>query len=151
MIGSSILESLLNYIIIKSGNYSTTDWEIKATFKGNQKKLDGEEVRIDTEIYKRLPSPKRKQMSFDAMIKCANSKKLLGTSKVMYSKLEDIRKLRNRIHLQQNDELASTDWFTFGSSNINDVYMVIYSILTSSLFSPSTDRKKHFKYLQNRY
>jgi hypothetical protein len=151
LIGSSILESLLHFILIKSGNYSTTDWEKKATFKGNQKNLDGEKVRTDTEIYRRLPTPQRKHMSFDAMIKCASSKKLFGTSKVMYKKLEDIRKLRNRIHLQQNDELASTDWISFGSSNINDIYIVIYSILTSSLFTPNTDTKKYFQYLQNRY
>ena len=151
LVSCSIIESLLHYLLIKNGFYSTTEWEEKASFKGNQKKLDGEDVRVDTVIFRKLPNKKKKHMTFDAMIKCANSKKLFGKSKTMYEKLEILRKLRNRIHLQTADDRPGTDWTTFGSSNINDTYMVLYSILVSSLFSPTGEEKAYFGYLKNRY
>lgn len=151
LIGCSILESILHFLLIKTGNYSNTEWKEKATFKGNQKKLDGENVRIDTVILKKLDSKIHKHMTFDAMIKCASAKKLFGNGKVIYEKLEELRKLRNRIHLQVTDDRIGTDWTTFGSSNIDETYMVVYSVMVSSLFSPTKEQKSYFSYLLNRY
>lgn len=45
LVGCSIIESILHFILVKTGSHSTTEWEEKAIFKGNQKKLDGENVR----------------------------------------------------------------------------------------------------------
>ncbi len=151
MVGTSVIESILHFILIRTGNYKTTEWIEKDTFKGNQKKLNGEAVRIDTVIYKKLDSKVNKHMTFDAMIKCASSKKLLGKNKLMYEKLEILRKLRNRVHLQVTDDRTGTDWTTFYPKNIDEIYMVLYSIMVSSLFSPSKEEKKYFYYMLNRY
>tara|TARA_R110002167_G_scaffold120156_1_gene297787 strand:- start:2123 stop:2818 length:696 start_codon:yes stop_codon:yes gene_type:complete len=151
LVSCSIIESILHFVLIKTDNYSTTEWEEKSTFKGNQKKLNEEHVRIDTVILKKLSTKKYKHMTFDSMIKCASSKKLLGTNKVMYEKLENLRKLRNRIHLQVTDNRTGTDWSTFSSKNIDETYMVLYSIMVSSFFHPSADEKKYFSHLLNRY
>lgn len=151
MVSCSIIESILHFLLIKHDLYSTTEWEEKIQFKGNQKKLDGEDVRVDTIIFKKLSNKKHKHMTFDAMIKCANSKKLFGNSKSFYTKLEALRKLRNRIHLQVTDDREGTDWTTFGSPNVDETYLVMYSLLTSSFFSPTDEEKAYFKYLLNRY
>jgi len=151
LVSCSIIESILHFVLLKKGFYSSTEWEEKISFKGNQKKLDGEDVRVDTIIFKKLSNKTQKHMTFDAMIKCANAKKLFGNSKLMYEKLEVLRKLRNRIHLQATDDRPGTDWTTFNSTNINDAYMVLYSILISSLFSPTNEEKGYFGYLMNRY
>lgn len=151
LVGCSIVESILHFLILKKGLYTSVEWEEKITFKGNQKKLEGEDVRVDTVIYRKLPERKLKHMTFDAMIKCARSHKLFGSSKVMYKKLESMRKLRNRIHLQVTDDRPETDWTAFDTTNINDVYSVLYSVLVSSLFTPSSDEKSYFFYLRSRY
>src|SRR5690554_4482983 len=151
LVSCSILESILHFLIIKTKHYSTTEWEEKAQFKGNQKRLDGEEVRVDTIIYRKLENKKQKHMTFDSMIKCASAKKLFGENKLMYEKLEALRKLRNRIHLQVTDDRAGTDWTTFGSNNINETYMVLYSVMVSSLFSPKIDERSYFLFMLNRY
>ncbi|BFM05057.1 hypothetical protein [Halioxenophilus aromaticivorans] len=151
LIGTSIIESILHFILIRTDNYKTTEWAEKDVFKGNQEKLNGEDVRIDTVIYKKLDTKIQKHMTFDSMIKCANSKKLLGKSKLMYEKLETLRSLRNRVHLQVTDNRSGTDWTTFYAKNIDETYMVLYSIMVSSLFSPNREEKDYFSYMLNRY
>jgi hypothetical protein len=151
LVGCSIIESILHFLLIRTGNHSTTEWVEKDIFKGNQKKLNGEDVRIDTVIHKKLDTKKNKHMTFDSMIKCANSKKLLGKNKLMYEKLEILRKLRNRVHLQVTDDRSGTDWTTFRPKNIDETYMVLYSIMVSSLFSPEKEEKSYFFYMLNKY
>ena len=151
MVGCSIIESLLHFLLIRTENHTTTEWVEKDIFKGNQKKLNGESVRIDTVIYKKLDSRNNKHMTFDSMIKCASSKKLMGKNKLMYEKLEVLRKLRNRVHLQVTDDRTGTDWTTFYPQNIDEAYMVLYSIMVSSLFFPNKEEKEYFSYMLNRY
>lgn len=151
LVAASIIESILHFILIRTGNHKTTEWIEKDTFKGNQKKLNDDFVRIDTVMYKKLDTKVNKHMTFDAMIKCANSKKILGKNKLMYEKLEVLRQLRNRLHLQVTDDRTGTDWTTFNPKNIDETYMVLYSIMVSSLFSPNNEEKAYFSYMLNRY
>ncbi|WP_031226736.1 hypothetical protein [Alcanivorax sp. P2S70] len=151
LVGCSIIESILHFLILKNGHHTSIEWEEKITFKGNQKKLDGEDVRVDTVIYRKLPEKRLKHMTFDAMIKCAKSHRLFGSSKIIYEKLESMRKLRNRIHLQVTDDRPGTDWTTFDARNIDDAYLVLYSIMVSSLFSPNSEEKGYFSYLRGRF
>lgn len=151
LVGCSIIESILHFLILKNGLYTSVEWEEKITFKGNQKKMDGEDVRVDTVIFRKLSDRKLKHMTFDAMIKCAKSHKLFGSSKVIYEKLEIMRKLRNRIHLQVTDDRPGTDWTTFVAGNVDDTYLVLYSVMVSSLFSPSAEERAYFSYLRSRF
>jgi hypothetical protein len=151
LVSCSIIESILHYSLIKKEVYSDTEWKQKATFKGNQKKLDGENVRIDTVIYSKLPKKELKHMTFDAMIKSAKSNSIFGSRSSIYEKLETLRKLRNRVHLQPTDDKAGTDWTTFTTSLLNETYIVMYSIFTSSLFEPTKDEEEFFSYLRKQY
>jgi hypothetical protein len=151
LVSTSIIESILHFILIRTGNHKTTEWVEKHKFIGNEKKLNGERIRIDTVIHQKLDSKINKHMTFDSMIKCANSKKLLGKNKLMYEKLEVLRILRNRIHLQVTDDRTGTDWTTFFKKNIDETYIVLYSIMVSSLFSPNKEEKEYFAFMQNRY
>jgi len=151
LVGSGIVESFLHYLLIINDIHSTTEWEEKDCFKGNQKKMDADTVRVDTIIYKKLPNKIIKHMSFDAMIKCAKSKHIFGTNKVLYNKLDAIRTLRNKVHLQVINSPTDTDWNSFNNSDLSDTCKVLYVILTSSLFSPTTDEKLYFKYLRRNF
>jgi len=151
LVSCSIIESLLHYSLIVKGVHSETEWTIKTLFKGNQKKLDGEFVRVDTTIYSKLPKKQLKHMTFDAMIKSSKSHSIFGSRALMYDRLETLRTLRNRVHLQPSDDKQGTDWLTFTTDRLNETYSVMYSILTSSLFKPTIDQKRYFEYLSRQY
>ncbi len=151
LVGSGIVESLLHFLLIINDVHSTTEWKEKSVFKGNQKKLDGKYVRIDSVLYEKLASKQLKHMTFDAMIKCAKSNKILGSRPVIYEKLETLRSLRNKVHLQVINNPTDTDWYSFNSSDLSDVCKVVYTMLTSSLFSPTTTERTYFHYLRRNF
>ncbi|MES9912832.1 MAG: hypothetical protein ABW126_10605 [Candidatus Sedimenticola sp. 4PFRAG1] len=151
LVGSGITESLLHFLLIVNDAHSTTEWKEKCKFKGNQKRLDGEYVRLDSILYEKLPNKELKHMTFDAMIKCARSNRILGGGPVIYQKLEALRRLRNKVHLQVINNPTDTDWNSFNASDLSDLCKVVYSIFTSSLFSPSSDERAYFAYLRRNF
>jgi len=148
IVGCSIIESLLTYLLIKSGNYSKTNWELKIIMPGQEKNIDGKKMKIDSYIYEKLDSPQREEMTFDAMLKKAEAKKILGSDHNVYAKLKYLRKLRNKVHLQVINDLADTDWNSFQSRHLYAMAQVIYYVFTSNIFRPSKEEKEYFNYLQ---
>lgn len=151
LVGAGIVESLLHFLLIVNNVHSTTEWKEKTLFKGNQKKVDGDYVRADTIIYEKLASPIMKHMTFDAMIKCARSNNILGSGPAIYQKLEALRVLRNKVHLQVINNPTDTDWNSFNSSDLSDVCKVIYAVFTSSLFTPDSAQRAYFTYLRRNF
>ena len=151
LVGSGIVESVLNYLLIVNDVHSTTEWKEKTLFKGNEKKVDGKYVRLDSVLYEKLANPQMKQMTFDTMIKCARSNNILGSRAAIYQKLNALRRLRNKIHLQLINDPTDTDWNSFNASDLSDVCKVVYAIFTSSLFSPDLDERKYFHYLRRSF
>ncbi|HDZ9219819.1 TPA: hypothetical protein RUZ04_003738 [Vibrio cholerae] len=148
LVGCSVIESILHYVLIANGIHSTTEWREKITFKGNQKKLNGEDVRVDTVIYSKLDEPILKHMTFDAMIKCAKSKNVFGKDLLIYEKLNELRALRNKVHLQVINNPTDTDWNSFSQSDLSDISVVLYGILCSELFALNDRQKSYFDYLR---
>lgn len=151
LVGCGVMESLLHYLLVKKSAHSTTEWELKIVMPGNQKKMDGVQTKVDSCIYTKLPSPKAKQMNFDTIIQKAKSNKILGSNPGIYSKLDKLRKLRNKVHLQAIDNPTDTDWNSFNKSEVNDMDEILYSVFTSSIFRPSAHEKSYFQYLYDYY
>lgn len=148
LIGCSVIESILHYVLIVNGVHSKTEWKEKATFKGNQKKYDGDQVRVDTVIYTKLDQPILKHMTFDAMIKCAKSNGIFGKESLIYEKLNELRTLRNKVHLQVINTPTDTDWNSFNASDLKDISIVLYEIFSSELFNLSESQQSYFEYLR---
>ena len=89
-------------------------------------------------------------MTLDVMIKKAEKKKLLGTGQKIYKKLNYLRKLRNRIHLHVHaiNEDHDIDWWKINKNEVDTVSLVLYSFMTSSLFTPTAEEKKLFAFLR---
>ena len=87
-------------------------------------------------------------MSFDAMIKCAKSKHIFGSNKAIYEKLESLRNLRNKVHLQV---INNPNWNTFNNLDLSDVCKVLYDIFTSSLFEVTEKEEQCFRYLRRNF
>jgi hypothetical protein len=100
IVSCGIIESLLHYLLVRRGLHTTTEWELKVVLPGNTKNVDGEPIKADVHISKKLSKPRLKQMTFDSMIQKAKAKCLLGSKMDLYKDLDQLRDLRNKVHLQ---------------------------------------------------
>ncbi len=147
IIGCSILESLLAFLLIKKGYYNTTEWEFNCIMSGQNKPMDGKIAKIDCHVYKKLTAKKRDKMDFDAMLKKAENKRILGSDHTIYARLKILRKLRNRIHLQTINDFNDTDWNAFDYSHFCIMAKVIHAVFNGSVFIPSPEESCYFNYL----
>lgn len=147
-VGCGIIESLLYFLIVKKNLHPTDWWELEYIAFGNEKKIDDHRVKIDSCVYKKLETPKPKEMSFDAMLKKARKKGLLGSDDDLYVKLNKLRKLRNKVHLHAIDNPSDTDWNAFQKEDIKTMTEVLYEVFTSTIFRPSAEERGYFDYLK---
>lgn len=149
IVGCSIVESLLYYLLIKSKHYTKTIWKLEYKTPGNETIINNKRIKIDSHVYIKLSTPVRGDMDFDAMIKKAEKKKILGSSNSNpYPRIKYLRKLRNKVHLQSIDEPKDTDWNSFHYDDFCAMAEVIHSIFTGFLFRPSKKEIAYFSYLE---
>jgi len=147
IVGCGLVESLLHFLLIANGSYAKSEWELIAVAPGNSKTLDGELRKIDSHIYRKLGAPKPKQMTFDSMLKKAESRKVLGKNPDLYAKLRRLRPLRNKVHLQEIGSDSDTDWNSFNWLDACCMAQVLKEVFTSNIFRPSRTERNYFDYL----
>lgn len=147
IVGTSIVEALLYYLLTSKGMHKTTEWE-QVGSTSNETNIDGAKHKIENVIYRKLQNPAPQDMTLDVMIKKAEKSKLLGTGQEIYKKLNYLRKLRNRVHIHAVDEDYDTDWWKININEVKTVKLVLYSFMTSSLFRPTNDEKEIFAFLR---
>lgn len=149
-VGCGIMESLLEFLLIKHGFHKTTEWESVCTVTGQERKFKEKIIKIDSEIFEKLTIKKKVDMPFDAMLKKAEAKKILGPDHDIYAKLQCLRKMRNRVHLHMIEEPTDTDWNAFKQSHLCSMAKVLHSVLTGPLFRTSSAEKEYFRYMTER-
>ena len=75
IVGTSIVEALLYYLLTSKGLQKTTEWEQVAN-TSNETNIDGAKHKIENVVYKKLEKPIPIEMTLDIMIKKAEKKKL---------------------------------------------------------------------------
>lgn len=70
-------------------------------------------------------------MIFDTLIKKVRDNKLLSVSKDTLRLIEKLRKLRNKIHIQNGINTIDHDYNNFSLNDVNVARKVVYEILTS--------------------
>lgn len=146
IVGTSIVEAILHYLINSKGLGKTTEWK-KVRSTGNEINIEDEKYKLENIIYKKLEKPMQVEMTLDAMIKKSERKKLLGRNHEIYKKLNHLRKVRNRVHIHAIDEDYDTDWNKIQAGDFKTVKIVLYSFMTSSLFEPTVEERRCFEYL----
>jgi len=112
-----------------------------------EKNVNEKRTRIDCHVYKKLTTKKREEMSFDVMIRKAESKKILGSDHSIYAKLQYLRGLRNKVHLHVIDEPTDTDWNAFQHRHLCAMAQVLHYVFTGPIFRPSQQERGYFDYL----
>lgn len=152
IVSTSIIESILDYYLIYKGEYKMCEWK------------DIEESKISSNIFlvsnkplKNITITQRKtepffvKMKFDDVLKKIKDKKLLGDNSDLYKSLNNIKKLRNKVHLNNIEGDRDHDWNNFQKTEYYECSKCLREILKSNIFNVSIDElKDKFVFLTNR-
>ncbi len=144
--GASIIEAIFNYIVISSGNGNTTKLFSIKKLRSPHYQIGDKEYLNEIEIFECVDDEIKVPMTFDQLAKKVESKKLLGKDFQKYPQVSKIRKLRNKIHIHDNDNIFDTDWWNFSKEEYILIKSTLHAMLTSSLFEDS-DHLSKFDYL----
>lgn len=134
---ASVVEAIFQYLVVSSGNGTKTDWQSIKKFSSNAYVINSDSFKNETEIFKKLPTPVLKEMTFDQLAKKVENKSLLGSVQPLYADISLIRKLRNRVHLHGIESIFDTDYNNFDQSIFSLMRRVLHGVLTSSIFGQS--------------
>jgi hypothetical protein len=145
--GTSIIEALFYYLVI-SNSYRTKVWKPHLKKIKSQPYQDGENTfMFETEIFIKVPPLTDMKITFNQMCQTLEENKLLGDVGDLYKEMSFIRKLRNKVHVYDIKHSRDTDWWTFNEKEFKLMKKTLYIILTSSLFSNSSQNHL-FDYLK---
>lgn len=149
IIGCGIIESILHYLVVATGKQATSSWKVEQEFTGANKTIEGKVYRVDSVVKLQSDPPVPTPMTFDALIKKAKAHKLLGEDSELYARLNRLRALRNKIHLQQIGEPTDHDFNTFGEAARRLVMQVLHATMVGPVFKPSALQEGFFAYMEH--
>lgn len=88
--GASIIEAICNYLVISKGYGNKTSWNIVASSESQEYNLDSKKYKNKIEVCEKLETEMMIQMTFDQLVKKVETKKLLGESFPIYSKIKPL-------------------------------------------------------------
>ncbi|MBR9962281.1 hypothetical protein [Anaerostipes sp. Marseille-Q3525] len=145
--GVGIIELLFVYILKKNEQWNQTEWLEYGNMVSNPKIINGETIRVETKICKRV-SKYDMRMDLDSMIKKVEKKHIISINHEVYPALKNLRQLRNRVHLQVGDGAYDHDYNEIGLNEIQMMRRILYTILTV----PEICRYKNcFKFIYDSY
>lgn len=144
--GAALVEAIFNFLVISKGHGKTTNWKSVTSHNTPEYAIGTSTYRNETEIFEKINSSLRVQMTFDQLAKKVESKKLLGDNFPAYTKIKPLRQLRNKIHIHDSENPTDTDWHNFNQREYLLVCTVLHAVLTSEVFAGSAHFSK-FDYL----
>lgn len=146
--GASVIEAIFFYLVVSAGQQSNSTWNSVKKYSTAEYDLNGRRYKNEIEVFEKVAQPVYLEMTFDQLSKKIETKKLLGARFPLYSKINPIRKLRNKIHIHGIEDASDTDWWNFNQGEFDLMREVLHGVLTSGKFSPSTHKAK-FNYLRS--
>ena len=128
--GMSVIELLFTYLLKDRGLWNQTEWEDYAEIKANPKEIDGDTVKVETKLYKKVPLHDMR-MDLDSMIKKIEKKRILTINHDVFPALKKLRELRNRVHIQLGEGAYDHDYNSIGFDEIQMMRRILYTILTT--------------------
>lgn len=132
--GCAVIEAIFYYVLVSKARAANTEWQSERKVASPEFDLCGVTCRQEIEFFTKLASPRLIEMTFDAMCKSVEAKKLIKLGDDFYSKLPYLRKLRNRVHIHAIETDAETDYAKFESKDYELMKFVLKTMLTSHLF-----------------
>lgn len=146
--GISIVEAILYYIIKSKGLHRETYWKEMKTVHTNIHEFEQKKYKDMIVKYVEQATPIEEEMNFDSMIKKAESKHLLGEDHEIYTQLNHLRNIRNKVHLYLIQDKLDTDWNVFNVNKVILMKRVLLKILSSNNFNATDDQLEMFNFLK---
>jgi len=147
--GSSTIESIL-WMLLKGNNLNKKlEWEEIQKRETNKFNDNNTDYKFEVRHYRKLESSIDIEMKFIDMCKRAEKTKILGVESEVYSKLNHLRKLRNRIHIHSVQHDRDNDFWTFSKNDMALMSSTLNSVLQSAIFSPYPNYENIFKWLND--
>jgi hypothetical protein len=147
--GMGVTEAILYYLVRSKGLHKTVEWKAVREDKGNSFSLEGKTYRLQSELLEKLAAPEVGEMQLQTLIQKVESKKLLGPDHNIYSKLQFLRKLRNKVHLHTVDGYESTDWNSFNMAEYALMKGILFDLLSGPLFKPIAAQRSMLAFLDD--
>ena len=125
-----VVEMIFQNLLKNSGNWNTSEWREMHTFEGNGKIIEGKNIKIKNVILEKVEKYDMR-MDLDSMIKKVSSKGLITIGSNNFPALKKLRELRNKVHLQINNEDEDHDYNSFGFQEIQMMRRILFLVLTS--------------------
>ena len=132
--GIGIVEGLFTNLLKSKGEWKCTKWESKMVFQSNPRKIEGIKTRVRTEIFEEVDQFELR-MDLNSMVRRIESKKLLTIDQNHFPILKDLRRLRNKVHLQESTDKYDTDVHNFNIEEKVKMGEILNIILTHEAFS----------------
>lgn len=152
IVSTSIIESILEYYLILTGEYRISEWiEIEKSKTSSNIYLVSNKPLKNITFTQKKTEPFLDKMKFDDVLKKIKDKKLLGDNNDLYKSLNNIKKLRNKVHLNNIEGDRDHDWNNFGKTEYYECSKCLREILKSNIFNVTIDElKDKFVFLTNR-
>jgi hypothetical protein len=150
IVSTSIIESILDFYLIRTGEYKISEWEEKSKSSSDIYLLKNKPLKDVTITYSKK-EPFLVNMKFDDVLKKIKDKKLLGDNNELYKSLNKIKKLRNKVHLNNIEADRDHDWNNFNKTEYYECSKCLREILKSNIFNVTiVELKEKFDFLTNR-
>ncbi|WP_342621983.1 hypothetical protein [Erysipelothrix sp. P66] len=126
--GMGIIEMLFKNLLHDTGNWNRTTWIKNNDYETNSKKKDGKKVKLKIEEFVEVKEYDMR-MDFDSMIKKVDSKKLLSIKSNNFPAVKKLKVLRNKVHLQINDDKEDHDYNSFDLESLQMMRRILYAVL----------------------
>ena len=133
IVAIGIIEMLFSGALNAKKLWKTSSYELLLTTKSNSQKYEDKKLRTEVNVYKQV-EPYLIDMDFDSMIKKIEDRHLLSLEHSIYPKLKNLKKLRNRVHLQECNGECDHDYNNFNSEDYTYMKKILYKILTCPEF-----------------
>lgn len=134
---ATIIEAIFYYLVETNHAANSTSWLKIKSLNTGEYELEGKKFKNEILIFEKSQSKIKTTMSFDQMSKKVERKKLLGENYENYSRINALRKLRNKIHIHDTEHNFDTDWNNFNLKELTLTCDILHSILTCDLFGGS--------------
>lgn len=144
----SIIEAVFYLICLKENLRTPSKWTDYRIINKSEVQIENETYRIETSLFKKNEDGGFDNLTFDQMIKKIEKKKILNCNHQFFADLNHLRKLRNKIHLQELGEIkGKTDFNSFWIHEFNLAKACTRQVLTDDIFKGKNFNEKLFDFL----
>lgn len=147
VISVSIIEAYFYLIFCNESLRKKLEWVEYKTLNKSDIVIENIQYRVESKLFKSNDMDIYEKPTFDQMIKAIEKKKVLNIDQQFFKDLNHLRKLRNKIHLQEISELGKTDYKSFWLPEYNLSKKCLRMFLTNDIFSGSWYDMKLFDFL----